>query len=110
MSNKTDFPYNEDNFVEQNGELKELTVTITLQEYRNLIEERCYSDKAIEQLQEEVEELRKQRDNYVKIYLSKNPEIAEKIEDIVMFISKDVAAGLFNDNDTDESEVADNDF
>lgn len=105
MSNKTDFSYNEDNFVEQNGELKELTVTITLEEYRNLIEERCYSDKAIEQLQEEVEELRKQRDNYVKIYLLKNPEIAEKIEDIGMFIIKDVAAVLFNNNDTDESEV-----
>lgn len=37
MNTKTSYGYNEDNFVEENGELKELTVTITLCEYRNLL-------------------------------------------------------------------------
>ena len=36
MSLKTDYAnFNEDDFVESSGEMKELTVTITLCEYRN---------------------------------------------------------------------------
>ena len=62
MSLKTDYDYNynEDNFVEVDGQLKELTVTITLCEYRSIISELAYGEKAIEKLQEENEKLRKE--------------------------------------------------
>jgi hypothetical protein len=54
MAMKTaEYCYNEDNFVEENDTMKELTVTITLGEYRNLIQERVYNEKTIETLQEE---------------------------------------------------------
>lgn len=51
-NNKTEFTYNEDNFVERDGKLQELTVEITLEEYRNLLTERVYNEKEIEALQE----------------------------------------------------------
>ena len=62
MSLKTDYDYNynEDNFVEVDGQLKELTVTITLCEYRSIISELAYNEKVIEKLQEENEKLRKE--------------------------------------------------
>lgn len=58
MSNKTKYDYNEDNFVQVGEQLNELTVTITLEEYRNLIKEQGYSDNAIEKLQTENEGLK----------------------------------------------------
>ena len=59
MANKkTDYSVNEDNFIEVDGQMKELTVTITLCEYRNLIGDRIYSEKFIEKLQDENEYLR----------------------------------------------------
>lgn len=109
MSIKTEYPYNEDNFIEVDGELKELTVTITLEEYRNLIENRCYSDKAIEELQEEVESLRSQRDSYLKIIYAKSPEIAAKIFEFTSLVS-DIFSGDDTDcdDDTEESEEKEN--
>lgn len=50
--------YNEDDFVQdEHGGLKELTVTITLCEYRNLIRELANQEAAIERLHEEKTEL-----------------------------------------------------
>ncbi len=61
MALKTEeYSYNEDNFIEENGTLKELTVTITLAEYRNLISERCYNEKLIETLHNERVDLNEQ--------------------------------------------------
>lgn len=79
---KTDYTgYNEDNFIEVDGQLKELTVTITLCEYRNLIEDRVYSEKAIQQLQEENEKLRNTNELHLMCLMSKYPEIVEKVKD-----------------------------
>lgn len=55
MSNKTDLLINDYDFVEKAGELNEITVTITLAEYRALIEDKCYNEKAIDELQKENE-------------------------------------------------------
>ena len=59
MSLKTDYNYNEDDFTERNGQLDELTVTITLCEYRNLITEQTRLDMTVDRLQEEKAELEK---------------------------------------------------
>mgnify|MGYP003498020666 CR=1 FL=1 len=45
---KTKYSYNEDDFMQNGEELKELTVTITLCEYRNLIRELSTYDAKIE--------------------------------------------------------------
>lgn len=60
MSLKTELPYNEDDFVQRGSYLDELSVTITLCEYRNLIRESARNEKEIEKLQEENERLREQ--------------------------------------------------
>lgn len=75
MSLKTEYGYNEDDFIEQGGELKELTVTITLCEYRNLIETRIYNEKTIEILQEQNEKLKEQNNGLSALILKLNPKI-----------------------------------
>lgn len=47
---KTELDYNEDNFLEVDGKMQELTVTITLAEYRNLIFDQCIKDEKINEL------------------------------------------------------------
>lgn len=42
--------YNVDDFIEVDGKLQELTVTITLCEYRNLITERERNEKAVDDM------------------------------------------------------------
>lgn len=53
MSLKTEYSYNEDDFVQNTNGMQELTVTITLCEYRNLVSEIERQDILIERLQEE---------------------------------------------------------
>lgn len=50
------------NYIERAGEVQKLTVEITLEEYRDLIEEKCYSNSAIQQLQKENELLRQENE------------------------------------------------
>lgn len=59
MSLKTEYNYNEDDFAERSRQLEELTVTITLCEYRNLITEQTRLDMTVDRLQEEKAELEK---------------------------------------------------
>ena len=61
-SNKTEcgaYTYNEDDFVQRGEALDELTVTITLCEYRNLISENTRLDMTLGRVQEEKAELEK---------------------------------------------------
>lgn len=59
MSLKTEYNYSEDDFVQRGEGLDELTVTITLCEYRNLIAEQTRLDMTVDRLQEEKAELEK---------------------------------------------------
>lgn len=78
---KTECSYNEDDFVERDGKLEELTVTITLCEYRNLIADRIYAEKDFCKLSDEYEGLKQAFKNMVK-YIS-----MEKItDDLKQFI------------------------
>ena len=100
MSIKTEYGYNEDNFIEKNGELEELTVTVTLEEYRNLIKELCYNEKAIEELQEHNEKLRRENELLRGFILKKMPAVTEKIEEIIKIVMSELK-GLCDTNETE---------
>lgn len=88
---KTEQDYvNEDDFCENYGSMKELTVTITLCEYRNLIEYRAYSEKNIEYLQEKNESLRKENERLLQIFLIDHPNTAKSLEEAIEAILKDI--------------------
>ena len=81
MSCKTDRLYNEDNFAERDGKLYELTVEITLEEYRNLIKERVQNGKEIERLKAvvdaELDTIHKLGDDYERA-LEEEQELVKK--------------------------------
>lgn len=59
MERKTEYSgcFNEDDFMQRGGELEELTVTITLCEYRNMVRELARNELIIEKLESEKEKL-----------------------------------------------------
>ena len=81
MSNKTECRcYNEDDFVQREESLDELTVTITLCEYRNLISEQTRLDITVDRLQEEKAELVKQLEKARQVLATcKMPEWVKSI-------------------------------
>lgn len=69
MSLKTDCVcYNEDNFVEEDGQIHELTVEITLGEYRNLISEITRQDILISDLQDRNKELEEKLESTTRAF------------------------------------------
>ena len=82
MSNKTAYSgcYNEDDFIERAGEMHELTVTITLCEYRNLITELTRLEAVNARLFEENTELEKKCKNLTDaLAVCKLPDLLEQI-------------------------------
>lgn len=81
MRLKTEYTIdNEYDYVERNGQLEELTVTITLNEYRGLIQdiERLEAktdslNERIEELCDEKEDLKEQNSFLSKMYLQQHP-------------------------------------
>lgn len=91
------------NYIDNNGELNEITVTITLGEYRQLIQNQTQAvyeltkkDDEIKQLRDEVKNVCSTRDSYLKIIYAKCPEIAEKILEFGSLVSN-----IFSGDDTD---------
>lgn len=84
MSNylKTDYQCNEDDFVQNGDFLNELTVTITLCEYRNLIREQTQNEKRIEILEEELKKTKESASTLMKLFMIKSPETMNKICDL----------------------------
>ena len=98
MSLKTEYSYNEDDFIQNANGMQELTVTVTLCEYRNLVEERAYSEKAIDKLQEENKNLKKQNETYQKFIIANHPEIIEKLGNLADMLTK----GVTSDHQTEK--------
>lgn len=84
MSKKTDYIsiYNEDDFVEKPDGMQELTVTITLCEYRNLIKEQAQNKKQIEILEEELKKTKESAKTFMQLFMIKSPETMNKICDL----------------------------
>lgn len=89
MSLKTEYTYNDDDFIQTTGGMKELTVTITLCEYRNLIQDIVRSEKTIDQLQDEKEKLKKALQTYINFVSIHHPEIKEKISEVANLLIKE---------------------
>jgi hypothetical protein len=81
MNLKTEYGYNEDDFVQREANMQELTVTITLCEYRNLIKDIVYQDNTIQKLEEENEKLKEQNKAYQGYIIANHPEFIEKLGD-----------------------------
>lgn len=81
MSLKTEYSYNEDDFVQNGNGMQELTVTITLCEYRNLVKDISYQDGTIEKLEEENKKLKEQNKAYQEYIIANHPEFIEKLAD-----------------------------
>lgn len=69
---KTGGFYEQDNFVEENGQLRELTVTITLSEYRDLVESSVLRRDHIDQ----IDDLKAGMDYLCQLVLEANPDLA----------------------------------
>lgn len=93
MSLKTEYRYNDDDFIEADGQMKELTVTISLCEYRSLIQENERMCGTIESLNETIINLNKQVEAMRTTLLSEVPEISEKIVELYRLIFKQKEGG-----------------
>ena len=103
MNIKTEFncAYNEDNFVQNGDSMQEITVTITLCEYRNIIEERIRNEQRIERLEQELKNAKETGKNIMTLFMTKSPETLEKFCDVCKEIfpqTKDEAENGETDN------------
>ncbi len=102
MSLKTEYAscFNDDDFVESSGEMHELTVTITLCEYRNLIQEIARQEFWLERKDEQIEELKEKNNSLTKALA------ACKLPDWINAIGK-ALSGMQADEEDDAAEEDD---
>lgn len=74
---KTGGLYEQDDFVEENGQLRELTVTITLSEYRELVASSVLQRDYIDQ----IDDLTQTVDFLCQMVLELEPEFAHYVRD-----------------------------
>lgn len=103
MSLKTDGDYNEFDYIEENGQIRELTVTIALSEYRTLVCEVTKADETICHYQEENQRLLKENENYKKFIFAKFPEIKNKVIEIIECLRKDFASSIQSEVQNNEN-------
>lgn len=96
---KTEYTYNEDDFAQRGESLDELTVTITLAEYRNLIREQTRSAEVIEHLEEELKKEKEGFCNMMRLMMLKSPETLNKLCDLLNEVFP---------NETEEGEEGEN--
>lgn len=74
------FGSNDDDFVEKDGEIRELTITITLSEYRKLVTDNALLERDIPKLVKEKEELEKKLEDCMKALAAcKGPEWIRRV-------------------------------
>lgn len=91
MSNdlKYNSSYSDDfNFVQDGDEMRELTVEITLAEYRELIMSQASADARISELEGENARLLKENESIKNYVALKNPEIFKKIKEVFEVVTK----------------------
>ena len=76
---KTDYFYEQDDFTEFDGQLRELTVTITLSEYRELVASSVLQRDYIDQ----IDDLTQVLDSLCKLIFEHAPEFERTIRDAV---------------------------
>lgn len=90
MALKTDYnSFNEDDFVESGGEMKELTVTITLCEYRNLITEQTRYEAEVDRLQDRLKQAEERAKLMTYVVMLDHPEFfGDVIGAVTKFLKK----------------------
>lgn len=83
MNLKTDYGWNEDDFIQDDEKMKELTVTITLCEYRNLLREQTQNEAIICELEKKLKDTQESYKNALQVMLLKSPETIKKIVDVI---------------------------
>lgn len=76
---KTGGLYEQDDFVEENGQLRELTVTITLSEYRSLLRSAVYESSRLNQAERQQLVI----DTLSKLLLTFIPDFSDNVREIV---------------------------
>lgn len=71
--------FKQDNFVEENGRLRELTVTITLSEYRSLLQSAVYENSRVAQADRQQLVI----DTLSKLILTFIPDFSDNVREIV---------------------------
>ena len=74
---KTGGFYEQDDFVEENGQLRELTVTITLSEYRELVASSVLQHNYIDQ----IDDLKEGMDFLCQLVLEAKPDLTPYVRD-----------------------------
>lgn len=106
MSLKTEYSYNEDDFIQNGNDMKELTVTITLCEYRNLVRVLSNADTIVERLQEENKKLTEQNQTLSSFIVSQNPEMIQSFGNTIKSIfNKEKAQAEPVQSDTEQKEI-----
>lgn len=106
MSIKTEYGYCEDDFAQVGTSLNELTVTITLCEYRNLIREQARSEATIDALNEKVSE---QKNTIESLYaLIRDPDkfrrAGASIANVFNFMADNLEDNATDEGDSDEED------
>ena len=71
--------FEEDDFVEENGQLRELTVTITLSEYRSLLRSAAYEQARLGQADRQQLVI----DTLSKLILTFSPDFLDNVREII---------------------------
>ena len=79
---------NDCDFVQDGDEVRELTVEITLAEYRELIMSQASADARISELEGENARLLKENESIRNYVALKNPEIFKKIKEVFEVVTK----------------------
>lgn len=94
---------NDDNFVQEGETMKELTVTITLEEYRNLIIERTRNEKYIDDLEERLKKAEAQAKIMTDMVMFDHPEFfGDVVQAVTKFLAKMQEPVSDEESDTDE--------
>ena len=80
---------NDDDFVQAEGTMKELTVTITLCEYRNLITERTRYEAEVDRLQDRLKQAEEREKLMTDVVMLDHPEFyTDMFDAVVKFLKK----------------------
>lgn len=90
MSLKTDYHYEDFNFTENNGTMNELTVTITLDEYRTMVRQLTRDENKIEKLEAENKQYKTTLKVYAETLCKQNPDVIKKIVEAAEMLTNGV--------------------
>lgn len=94
---------NDDNFVQDGEIMKELTVTITLEEYRYLVREEAKNTGYIKALEERLEKVEAQAKIMTDMVLYDHPEFyGDMVQAVTKFLAKMQEPVSDEESDTDE--------